>query len=145
MAKNKTTATEASVESFLRTITPESKRNDCAALIALMSEATNHPARMWGPAIIGFDTFRYTFANGKPGEICLIGFSPRKYSLVLYITNDKSTDADLLDKLGKIKMGQACLYVNALADLHLPTFKQLLRRSVKARRQASATPQPASK
>jgi hypothetical protein len=93
---------------------------------------------MWGASIVGFDTFHYKYADGRPGEICLIGFSPRKQNLVLYITDDHERDADLLAKLGRIKTGKGCIYVNRLSDLHMPTLKQLVRRAVKARRAASA-------
>jgi hypothetical protein len=103
-----------------------------------MSEITGCDAKMWGGSIIGFDKYHYQYADGKPGEICLIGFSPRKQNLVLYITDNHERDADLLAKLGKIKTGRACIYINRLGDLHLPTLKQLIRRSVTARRKESA-------
>ena len=65
---------------------------------------------MWGASIVGFDKFHYKFANGKSGEICLIGFSPRKQNLVFYVTGDHERDADLLGKLGKVKTGKSCIY-----------------------------------
>jgi len=140
MATIKTTANASSVEAFVRKITPEGKRQDCAALVALMAEITGCEAKMWGPSIIGFDKYHYRYADGKLGEICLVGFSPRKQNLVLYITDDHQRDADLLAKLGKIKTGNSCIYAKQLSDLHLPTLKQLIRRSVKARRVMSAAP-----
>jgi hypothetical protein len=90
-----------------------------------------------GPGIVGFDTFHYRYANGRPGEICLIGFSLRKQSLALYVTDDHKRDADLLGKLGKIKTGQSCIYVKSLHDVNTPTLRQLIQRAVKARREAS--------
>jgi len=136
MATMKTTVNAASVEAFLRK-TREDARQDCATLIGVMSEITGCDAKMWGTSIIGFDKYHYKYADGKLGEICLVGFSPRKQNLVLYITDDHERDADLLAKLGKVKMGQSCIYVNHLSDLHMPTLKQLIRRAVKARRKAS--------
>ena len=138
MAKMKTIEKAASVEAFVKKNPREDTRRDCTTLIQVMSEITGCEAKMWGSSIIGFDKYRYRYANGKPGEICLIGFSPRKQNLVLYITDNHERDADLLAKLGKIKTGQSCIYVNDLRDLHLPTLKQLIRRSVKVRREASA-------
>src|SRR5277367_2350713 len=134
MAKMKTTQNDASVATFLGKLASEETREDCTSLIGLMSEITGCEAKMWGGSIIGFDTYRYPFANGKLGEICLVGFSPRKQSLVLYITNDHERDQDLLAKLGKVKMGASCIYVDHLRDLHIPTLKQLIRRSAKARK-----------
>jgi len=93
---------------------------------------------MWGGSVVGFDKFHYKYADGRLGEICLIGFSPRKQNLVLYITDDHERDADLLAKLGKIKTGKGCIYMSRLSDIHMPTLKQLIRRAVKARRAANA-------
>lgn len=83
-------------------------------LTDMMSAITRCPAKMWGTGIVGFDQYRYRYANGKLGQICLIGFSPRKQNLVLYITDDHKRDADLLSKLGKIKTGKSCIYVKTL-------------------------------
>jgi len=138
MAKVKTTENTSSVAAFVSKAAREETRQDCAKLIELMTEITGCPAKMWGGSIVGFDKYHYKYADGKTGEICLVGFSPRKQNLVLYITDDHVRDADLLSKLGKIKTGNACIYVNQLEDLHLPTLKQLIRRAVKARREASA-------
>ena len=140
MAKMKTTENHANVQAFVNKVADQEKRQDCATLINMMSEATGCEARMWGPSIIGFDKYHYRLANGKVGEICLLGFSPRKQNLVLYVTNNHQRDADLLAKLGNVKTGSSCIYVNRLSDIHIPTLKQLLRRSAKARKQASAKP-----
>ena len=137
MAKMKTTETAASVQAFLSKIPGEETRQDCATLIKMMSEATGCEAKMWGPSIIGFDKYHYRLANGKVGEICLVGFSPRKKNLVLYVTDNHERDAGLLAKLGKVKTGASCIYLNRLADVRLPALQQLIRRSAKARKQAS--------
>lgn len=138
MAQVKTTETDASVAKFLNAVPSETTRQDCRALIDLMSAATGCPAKMWGSSIVGFDQYQYRHANGKLGEICLVGFSPRKQNLVLYVTDDHQRDADLLSKLGNIKTGKSCIYVKTLRDLHLATLKRLLRRAVKARRETSS-------
>ena len=137
MAKNKTSENDASVEALLNGV-GEGTRLACETLIGMMSEATGCKAKMWGGSIVGFGKYHYRYADGKTGEICLIGFSPRKQNLVLYITDNHERDADLLAKLGRIKTGKSCIYVNHLQELHLPTLKQLIRRAVKARKEASA-------
>jgi Domain of unknown function (DU1801) len=138
MAKARTRERDASVDKFVNAVPAEITRRDCATLIQMMSAATGCEARMWGSSIIGFDRYHYRLANGKPGEICLIGFSPRKQNLVLYVTDDHERDADLLAKLGKIGTGKSCIYVKTLSDLHAPTLKELIRRAVKERKKTSA-------
>ena len=75
---NKTQETAASVEDFLAGVTPEARRVDAIALSALMARVSGEPARMWGPSIVGFGIRRYRYDSGREGEICKIGFSPRK-------------------------------------------------------------------
>jgi hypothetical protein len=135
MAKIKTTQNDSGVDGFLAKIPAPEIRQDCAALIEIMGAATGCEPKMWGTSIVGFDTFHYQYADGKPGEICLIGFSPRKQNLVLYIGGN--SEHDLLEKLGKFKTGKSCMYVNRLSDVDLPVLKQLIKRSVKLRRQTS--------
>jgi len=138
VAKAKTTENDASVAKFVNAVASEITRRDCATLIQMMSAATGCEARMWGSSIVGFDKYHYRLANGKLGEICLIGFSPRKQNLVLYVTDDHERDADLLAKLGKIGTGKSCIYAKTLSDLHAPTLKKLIARAVKERRKTSA-------
>ncbi|HEX5229943.1 MAG TPA: DUF1801 domain-containing protein [Bryobacteraceae bacterium] len=137
MAQIKTTENDASVDRFVRALPSADVREDCRALIDIMSSVTGHPAKMWGTSIIGFDKYSYPYANGKMGEICLVGFSPRKQNLVLYITGDHERNADLLAKLGDIQTGKSCIYVKSVADLHVPALKQLIRRAMKARKNSS--------
>src|SRR5690348_7927432 len=118
----KTTENDASVEKFVKALPSEDARADCRTLIDIMRSITGCPAKMWGPSIIGFDKYAYRYANGKLGEICLVGFSPRKQNLVLYITGDHERDADLLAKLGNIQTGKSCIYAKSVGDLHIPAL-----------------------
>ncbi len=89
MAKpNKTQATSASVEAFLDAVNPPGRRDDAAAVCAIMARVSGEPPRMWGPGIVGFGIRRYAYESGRAGEILKIGFSPRKPALVLYLTAD---------------------------------------------------------
>jgi hypothetical protein len=130
MADVKTQKTAASVKDFLNSVPDEGKRRDSFALVKLMREVTGSPPAMWGPSIIGFGSYHFKYESGREGDWMLVGFSPRKQNLTLYIMSGFDGYAELLGKLGKYKMGKACLYVNRLGDLHLPTLKELLRRSV---------------
>ena len=79
MAKNKTQETDKSVYQFLdEFINDEAKREDSKILINLMSELSGYDAKMWGPSIIGFGAYHYIYESGREGDMCRIGFSPRK-------------------------------------------------------------------
>ena len=131
MAELKTKPNSASVKTFIDGIADEQRRKDCRAIMKLMKEATGAPPKMWGSNIVGFGAYHYKYASGREGDWFLVGFSPRKQNLTLYIIAGFEQYAGLMKKLGKYKTGKSCLYINKLEDIHLPTLKQLVARSAK--------------
>ena len=128
MAQRKTHLNDASVEAFLGSV-PEKRQADCRTILRIMGDVTGEPPKMWGKSIIGFGTYEYQYANGKPASFFLAGFSPRKQNLVLYVMGGfEAHEADLA-KLGKHRTGKACLYVNKLADIDLEVLERIVRRS----------------
>jgi hypothetical protein len=135
-AQNKTIATDASVEAFLNTIEDERKRKDSFALLELMSDVTGFEPVMWGSSIVGFGSYHYKGASGREGDWMMIGFSPRKANISLYLTSDHQQHADLFRKLGKHSTGVGCVYVKRLDDVDMGVLRQLVVESfaaVKAR------------
>ena len=131
MAELKTKRNNQSVTGFLNGIPDERKRRDAFAILALMQEVTKTKPQMWGNSIVGFGSYHYEYASGHEGDMPIIGFSPRKQALTLYIMRGFEGSGELLGKLGKYKTSKACLYINHLEDVHLPTLKELIRQSVK--------------
>ena len=130
MAELKTKATGKSVDAFLNSVRDPARRDDCRRVAAIMSEATGAQPKMWGPAIVGFGDYRYRYASGREGDWFLVGFSPRKDNLTVYLSGVLGGNDALIEKLGKVKRGGGCLYVKRLDDLHLPTLKKLVRMHV---------------
>ena len=126
----KTKATEVSVDDFLDAVPDPGRREDARKLRAMMQRISGYPAKMWGPAIVGFGTYRYTYDSGHSGEMARIGFSPRARELVLYVVDDFSRHQALMDRLGKYKTGKCCLYVKRLSDLDLDVLEELIRESL---------------
>ena len=129
-AENKTQATVARVEDFVTGIADENQRADARSLIALMTRLSGEPATMWGPSIIGFGRYRYRYDSGREGEMCRIGFSPRKGQTVLYLIDGFEGHAELMAKLGKHKTGKSCLYVKRLSDIDLVVLEDMCRSSL---------------
>ncbi len=132
MAENKTKATPLDPSSYVSAIADESRRRDCAQLMALMSKATKQPAVMWGSAIIGFGVHHYPLASGKQGEICAVGFSSRKSDITIYGVVGQAEEAALA-KLGKYKLGKGCLYIGRLADVDTKALEKLIAQAYKAK------------
>ncbi len=130
MAELKTKPTDASVTDFLNQIPDEKRRQDCFALVDLMQSATGAPPKLWGSAIIGFGDSHYTYATGRQNDWFLLGFSPRKQNIALYLTVEFEQKVALLQKLGKHKTGKSCLYINKLQDVDQTVLQALIEQSV---------------
>jgi hypothetical protein len=132
MAELKTKKTEASVEDFLNGVTDEEKRQDCFEIVKMMKQATKAEPKMWGPSIVGFGTQHLKYASGRELDWMVIGFSPRKQALTLYLSGSLNTYASLLEKLGKHKTGGGCLYIKTLKDVDTKVLKELVKQSVQS-------------
>ena len=130
MAELKTKETKASVAAFLNKISDVQRRKDCQTVLELMQRATGEKPKMWGSSIVGFGRYKYKYASGREGEWLVIGFSPRKTDLTLYIMRGFEESEALLAKLGKCKTGKGCLYIKRLDDVEIPVLKKLISKSV---------------
>jgi hypothetical protein len=130
MAELKTKATDASVAYYLNSIENNQVRQDCWAIAELMQAATKAEPKMWGSSIVGFGTYHYVYASGREGDWMLIGLSPRKQNITLYLMGGFEQQEKLLALLGKYTRGKGCLYIKRLSDIHLPTLKKLIQESV---------------
>ncbi len=143
MAENKTQQNDQSVDAYVEAVADETRRQDCRALIKLMSAATKHEPKMWGAGIVGFGSYHYKYASGHEGDSCFIGFASRKGDISIYLMCGFDGHEALFAKLGKHKMAKACLYVRRLSDIDLPILEQLLARSVtEVQRRYPAVTQP---
>ncbi|CAD0009712.1 DUF1801 domain-containing protein [Flavobacterium chungangense] len=131
MAKNKTTETETSVLDFINTfVDEEAKRNDAFELLKIMQNITGFGPKMWGPSIIGFGSYHYKYASGHEGDSPLVGFSPRKAAISLYIYLSDNKE-ELVSKFGKHKAAKGCIYIKKLTDIDLEILKIMISTSVK--------------
>lgn len=130
MAELKTKKIEEDVESFLNSLENEQKRADSYKILELVEKATGLTPRMCGKTMIGFGKYHYKYDSGREGDGFLTGFSPRKQNLTIYIMPGFAPYSDLMDKIGKHKLGKSCLYVNKLADIDLKILENLVKKSV---------------
>ena len=134
MAENKTKPTTVSVPAFLDGCTDETRRTDAKALAKLMQKVTGKKPAMWGPSIVGFDSYHYIYESGREGDMPIVGFSPRKAANVLYGMIGFAGAEALLAKLGKHTTGKGCLYIKKLADVDMKVLETLVKKAVAATR-----------
>ncbi|WP_433284674.1 DUF1801 domain-containing protein [Micromonospora sp. CA-244673] len=127
-----TVPTDASVDDFLAAVPDDRRRADAERLCALLREVTGEPPVMWGPSIVGFGTYRYTYAGGRTGDWPLVGFSPRKQQLVVYLVGGyEERYPSVLARLGPHKTGKGCLYLKRLDDVDESALRELVDRTVR--------------
>ncbi|WP_421941073.1 DUF1801 domain-containing protein [Pedobacter sp.] len=133
MATLKTTLNDASVEDFITSFADtEQKRKDSFELLKIMEEFTGYKAKMWGASMIGFGSYHYKSDRSKQqGDWPLVGFSPRKTAISLYVNMQTPEHELLLQDLGKFKMGKGCIYVNKLADIDVAVLKKMMGATIK--------------
>ncbi len=133
MAKNenKTVPTEQCVDSFLAAVQPASKAADAQILDALFRRVTGFDPLMWGPSMVGYGRYHYTYRTGRQGDFLATGFSPRKAAFSIYIMPGYADFGEILKRLGKHKLGKSCLYVNKLADINLVVLEELIAAGLK--------------
>lgn len=130
MPKNKTEYTSEDVMAFVETVAEEQKKKDCYYLIDLMRKHSGEAPKMFGPSIVGFGKYHYKYASGHEGEAPLIGFSPRKAAISLYVFTGLSEHEHLLKDLGKFKMGKACIYAKKMEDINEAALVKLMETSI---------------
>jgi hypothetical protein len=128
MAEIKTKQHDGDVREFIHSFTDNvQKRADSFALIEMMEEVTGHPPKMWGPSIIGFGAYHYkSDRSAQEGDWPLLGFSPRKAAISLYVYSGGAAQDEMLTRLGKFKMGAACIYVKKLSDITTDVLHELM-------------------
>jgi hypothetical protein len=129
MSENKTKPTQISAAAFLEKKASAEQLADCKELVKLFKELTGKTPRMWGPSIVGFDSYHYVYPSGREGDAPLIGFSPRAKELSLYLCPGLEAKA-LLKKLGKHKAGAGCLYIRKLDDVDRDVLREVAQASI---------------
>lgn len=131
MATNKTTETKVSIDEFIDSfVDKEQKKVDSYKLIELLKEWSGFEPKMWGPSIIGFGSYHYKYESGHEGDAPLLGFSPRKAAISLYVYSPVKEHEHFLDELGKFKMGKACIYVKKLTDINIETLEKMSKATI---------------
>lgn len=130
MAENKTKPTDASVQDYIASRANKEQSADCEVLMSILARVTKERPKMWGPSIVGYGSYRYTYESGRTGEMCLAGFAIRGREFVVYIMAEGKEQEALLANLGKHRMGKSCLYFKRLEDLDKAVLEQLITNSV---------------
>jgi len=130
VAETKTKPTGASVDEYLASRASPEQLADCKAIMAMCKRVTKQQPKMWGPSMVGYGSYTYTYESGHSGDAFLTGFAVRGKELVVYLMAESSEQVDRLARLGRHKMGKSCLYLRRLADVDVTVLEALIAESV---------------
>lgn len=132
MSTIKTLVNNSSVADFISSFADtEQKRSDSFELLKIMESYTGHQPKRWGPSIIGFGSYHYKSERSRQeGDWPLVGFSPRKAAISLYVYMGTPVNDALLEELGKFKMGKGCIYVKKLSDINIEVFRKMMGETI---------------
>ncbi len=130
MAELKTKPNDGDVLEFIDSVENEQRRDDCRALLKILSDVTGEAPKMWGKSIVGFGSYHYIYPTGNEGDWLLAGFSPRKQALTIYVMSGFELHEELMQNLGKYKTGVSCLYVKKLSDIDESKLRDLISSSI---------------
>jgi len=138
LAENKTKPTIASVTAFLNKVQDTQIRNDCLEILKMMQTVSKKEPVMWGSSIIGFGTYHYVYESGREGDMLVIGFSPRKQNISIYLMGGLNKVEEELPKLGKYKSGKGCLYIKSLSEVNAEVLKKIIAKAFKEAQRKNA-------
>ena len=125
MAELKTKVTDQSIEEFMVLVDPK-RKEEANELLVMMKSVTGEVPKIWKD-VVGFGTYSYKRSDGNEFQWYRTGFAPRKSKITIYIMPGYELKKDLLNKLGKHKVGKSCLYINKLADVDMDVLTKLVK------------------
>lgn len=128
----KTTATQVTLQSVLASVTDPQRRADTERVCSLMGRVSGADPVVWGPNMIGFGSQTLRYESGRELDWFVIGCSPRKAALSVYILEDAAGLSDMLSRLGPHTTGKSCIYIKRLDALNLTVLEEIVVASVKA-------------
>jgi hypothetical protein len=130
MADTKSNIPPGKVQEFLNSLPDNQVKTDCYILKKIVSEITGCQPKMWGKNIVGFGSYHYKYESGREGDTCLIGLSPKKDKITLYLAPYFDEDSSWAEKLGKVAVGKGCLYISKIEDVDIKVLKSLILHSI---------------
>ncbi|MEP3890089.1 MAG: DUF1801 domain-containing protein [Hellea sp.] len=134
-AKNKTVETELKVSDYIANIADDSRRADCQKILDMMGRVSGDDPKIWGTSlksgIVGFGNYHYKYDSGREGDSLRTGFSSRAQNISIYIMPGYQDLGDELSRLGKHKMGKACLYIKRLSDVDETVLEEIVTKGLK--------------
>jgi len=123
------------VSDYLDQISDEERQADCQKIHDMMLEIVGEEPKIWGSklssGIVGFGEYHYKYDSGREGDALRLGFANRAQNISIYIMPGYQDFSDQLSRLGKHKIGKACLYIKRLSDVDKAVLREIMVEGVR--------------
>lgn len=127
---NKTVPHGLKVSDYLDQISDAQRQADCRRIHDLMLEIVGEDPKIWGSklssGIVGFGEYHYKYESGREGDALRLGFASRAANISIYIMPGYQDFSNQIARLGKHKIGKACLYIKRLSDVDEAVLREML-------------------
>ncbi|MEO1788459.1 MAG: DUF1801 domain-containing protein [Pseudomonadota bacterium] len=117
----------AEVQAQIAAIEDPRRKAEAEQLDQIFREVTGYRPKLWSGRMVGYGQYDYTYDSGHSGTSLATGFAPAKRNLTIYIMPGYTPFPDIMARLGKYKMGKACLYLTRLEHADEQALRDLIR------------------
>ncbi|MEM9475874.1 MAG: DUF1801 domain-containing protein [Pseudomonadota bacterium] len=117
----------AEAEAHITAIDNPRRKAEAEALDRIFREVTGYQPKLWSGRMVGYGQYDYTYDSGHSGTWLATGFAVGKRNVTVYIMPGYTPFPDIMARLGKYKLGQACLYLTRLENADETALRDLIR------------------
>ena len=132
---NKTVPSGLKVADYLNQIADPKRRADCRRITKIMRNIVGETPKIWGSklssGIVGFGEYHYKYDSGREGDALRLGFASRAQNISIYIMPGYQDFSEQLSRLGKHKIGKACLNIKRLSDVNEEVLREIMTEGVR--------------
>jgi len=123
------------VSDYFDKIEDSGRQSDCRELHDIMLDIVGETPKIWGSklssGIVGFGEYHYKYESGREGDALRLGFASRAQNISIYIMPGYQDFSEQLARLGKHKIGKACLYIKRLSDVDKAVLREIMVEGVR--------------
>lgn len=118
-------------EDYIAAMTNPKRKAEAERLDGLFRAATGFAPRLWAGKMIGYGVYHYTYDSGHSGRWFATGFAVPDRQITVYVLPGYTPFPSIMERLGKYRMGKACLYITRLENVDEAVLSELVRAGVR--------------
>lgn len=130
MASQTKTQMTDGAEKYLESLSNEKRKAEALRLDDLFRRATGFGPKLWAGKMVGYGYYDYTYKTGHSGRWFATGFAVPDRQITVYIMPGYTAFPEIMERLGKYKIGKSCLYISRLDNVDDTALEDLVKAGV---------------